>query len=144
MTSAGIDGPFFVSIGDSEKLNVFLSNNPKVPRQNIFVDDYSFNAYKAVGFRSLSDSEQKEKAKQAKLTPPNFNLGQWASYLTNVGKLSPIPKDMKFGEFPEGVLRVGGTFVVNGNDVLYQWSDRIPGDHPDMSAVLAIAKEAAK
>lgn len=140
MVRAGVSGPFFVSIGDSEKLDVFLRNNPNVPRRDIFVDDYSFNAYKAVGFKSLTDAEQKEEAKKAKLTRPNLDFGQWVAYLSNVAKLSPIPKDMKFGEFPEGVLRLGGTFVVNGDDVVYQWSDRIPGDHPDIDAVLAIAK----
>lgn len=33
---------------------------------------------------------------------------------------------------------------MKGNDVLYQWSDQIPGDHPDIDAVLAVAKEAAQ
>eukprot|EP00746_Dinoflagellata_sp_MGD_P011198 gnl/MRDRNA2_/MRDRNA2_123408_c0_seq1.p1 gnl/MRDRNA2_/MRDRNA2_123408_c0~~gnl/MRDRNA2_/MRDRNA2_123408_c0_seq1.p1 ORF type:complete len:150 (+),score=37.61 gnl/MRDRNA2_/MRDRNA2_123408_c0_seq1:701-1150(+) len=144
MMRAGISGPFFVTIGDAEKLNSFLNSNPKVPRSNIYADDYSFKAYKAVGFKSVTDPEQQEKAKEAKLTPPNLDFGQWMAYLGNVGKLSPVPKDLKFGEFPEGVLRLGGTFVVNGEDVLYQWSDRIPGDHPDMDAVLAIAKQATK
>lgn len=144
MSKAGISGPFFVSIGDAEKLNLFLSKNPSVPRENMFVDDYEFKAYKGVGFKSLSDAEQKEEAKKAKLAPPNFDFGQWMAYLGNVGKLSPIPKDMKFGEFPEGVLRLGGTFVVNQKDVLYQWNDRIPGDHPDIGAVLAVASKAAR
>jgi hypothetical protein len=49
---------------------------------------------------------------------------------------------MKFGEVPEGVLRLGGTFVVKGDKVLYQWNDRLPGDHPDIQEVLEIAKSA--
>jgi len=66
----------------------------------------------------------------------------WLGYFSAVGKVSPIPKDMKFGEVPEGVLRLGGTFVIKGNDILYRWSDRLPGDHPDIDNVLSIAKEA--
>jgi hypothetical protein len=50
---------------------------------------------------------------------------------------------MKLGEIPEGVLRLGGTFVMNGDQIIYRWSDRLPGDHPDIEEVLQIAKEAA-
>jgi len=65
----------------------------------------------------------------------------WFSYLSSAAKLAPVPKDMKFGEIPEGVLRLGGTFVINRDNILYRWSDRIPGDHPDIKEVLDIAKE---
>ena len=51
---------------------------------------------------------------------------------------------MKFGEIPEGVLRLGGTFVVSGNDIVYRWSDRLPGDHPDIQQVLDTALASAK
>jgi len=109
----------------------------------MFVDDYSFAAYKAVGFKSFTDTD-KEAAKQVKLSAPNLSFKQWMSYFGNVGKLSPIPKDMKFGQVPEGVLRLGGTFVINGDKVLYQWSDRVPGDHPDIQEVLKIAASGGK
>lgn len=100
MSGAGIRGPFFVSIGDSDKLNVFLDNNPNVPRKNLFVDDYSFKAYKSVGFGSLNDPQQKEqveKAENLSLKAPNLGFGQWMTYLFNVARLSPVPKDLKFG-----------------------------------------------
>ena len=74
------------------------------------------------------------------MAAPNLSLGQWMGYFGSVMKVSPIPKDMKFGEIPEGVLRLGGTFVVDGNQILYQWNDRLPGDHPDIDEVLSIAK----
>jgi len=140
MEDEDIKGPVFISIGDSEKLNVFLDANPKIPREKVFVDDYTFGAYKAVGFKSFTDVD-KEVAKQVKMTAPDLGFGEFMKYFSVVSKVSPIPKDMKFGEIPEGVLRLGGTFVVNGDDVVYQWNDRLPGDHPDIEEVLKIASE---
>jgi len=138
----GISGPIFISIGDEEKLNLFLDKNPYVDRENVLVDDYSFDAYKAAGFGRF-DEQDKDVAKEASknMGAPAIGLkGAW-DYMTSAGKLAPIPKDMKFGEIPEGVLRLGGTFVVNGNEIKYRWSDRLPGDHPDIEKVFNIAKE---
>lgn len=122
-------------------MNVFLDQNPNIPPERMFVDDYSFGAYKAVGFKSFTDVD-KDVAKEVKMTAPDLSFKQWMGYMGNVGKVSPIPKDMKFGEVPEGVLRLGGTFVVKDDDVVYQWSDRLPGDHPDIGNILDFAIEA--
>lgn len=54
-----------------------------------------------------------------------------------------VPRDMKFGDVPEGVLWTGGTFVVQGNEVLYQWTDLVPGNHPIIDDVLKQAEEAS-
>jgi len=132
-----------VSIGDAQKMQNFLDQNPNVPSDQMFVDDYSFGAYETVGFKKFTDTD-KEEAKKVKLAAPELSFKQWMSYLGNAGKLAPIPKDMKFGEFPEGVLRLGGTFVVDGDEVLYQWNDRVPGDHPDIEEVLNIAVSGEK
>ena len=143
MEEKGIAGPIFVSIGDADKLNTFLDLNEFIPRDQAFVDDYTFGAYKQVGFGRF-DEQDPEIAKQVKMTAPD--LGGWKGawkYMSNVAKISPIPPDMKFGEVPEGVLRLGGTFIVKGEDVVYQWSDRLPGDHPDLTEVLEIAKSNA-
>lgn len=144
MVDSNISGPIFVSIGDDEKLNVFLEKNPEIPRDQAFVDDYSFGAYEAAGFGRFDDAD-KEAAKEAmeNMEAPDLGLGGWWKYLSSAAKVSPIPKDMKFGEVPEGVLRLGGTFVVDGDKILYRWSDRLPGDHPDIENVLKIAKEAS-
>jgi hypothetical protein len=51
---------------------------------------------------------------------------QWWAYASNVMKLSPVDvKNMK-AEVPEGVLRLGGTFVLDGDQVsrLYRLSSR--------------------
>ncbi|GAX16615.1 hypothetical protein FisN_7Lh351 [Fistulifera solaris] len=144
--SNDIAGPIFVSIGDKEKLELFLKKNPYVSREQILVDNFNdFAAYKAAGFGRF-DEQSKETIKAAKDNMASPDLGGWKgamTYLSSVGKLSPIPADIKFGQIPEGVLRLGGTFVVSGNDIVYQWSDRLPGDHPDIEKVWSIAKEAS-
>jgi hypothetical protein len=121
-----------------------MEKNPYIPRDSAFVDGYGFDAYKAAGFGRFDDVD-KEVIKEAtkNMSAPDIGLSGWWNYFTSVGKVSPIPKDMKFGEIPEGVLRLGGTFVVKGNKILYRWSDRLPGDHPDINEVAEIAKEAA-
>ena len=93
-----------------------------------------------MGFQSFTDVDP-EVAKNVTMTAPNLTFREFLKYFSAVGKVSPIPKDMKFGQIPEGVLRLGGTFVVNGEDIIYQWSDRVPGDHPDIQEVLELAKE---
>jgi len=123
-------------------MQTFLDKNPAIDPQSMFVDGYEFAAYEAAGFGKFTDVDS-ETAKQVKMEAPNLGLGQWMGYFGAVGKVSPIPKDMKFGEIPEGVLRLGGTFVVNGDDILYQWSDRLPGDHPEIPEVVSVAVGAA-
>jgi len=144
MVHGEIAGPIFISIGDEEKLSAFLDKNPKVPIEQALVDDYDFGAYKAAGFGRLEDTD-KDEAKKAlnSMTAPELGGGikGWVDYFTTVMKVSPVPKNMKFGEIPEGVIRLGGTFVVSGEKILYQWSDRVPGDHPDIKEVFAIAEE---
>lgn len=140
MEDNGINGPIFVSIGDRDKMETFLEKNPAIDPESMFVDGYDFAAYEAVGFGKITDVDA-ETAKQVKMSAPDLGLKGWMGYFGAVGKVSPIPKDMKFGEIPEGVLRLGGTFVVKGDEILYQWSDRLPGDHPDIKEVMSVAFE---
>lgn len=143
--SSEIAGPIFISIGDEEKLGVFLDKNPKVPRESAFVDGYDFDAYKTAGFGRFDEQDQDDaKAAMKNMKAPELEGGikGWWNYLSSAGKVSPIPKYMKFGEVPEGVLRLGGTFVVKGDKILYRWSDRVPGDHPNIEEVIEIANEA--
>ena len=145
MIGQNIAGPIFVSIGDEEKLGVFLEKNPQVDPSQAFVDDYAFGAYAAAGFGRF-DEVDKETANAAmkNMGAPMLGWkGTW-DYLTSAAKVSPIPKGEKPDGIPEGVLRLGGTFVVSGNEIVYRWSDRLPGDHPDIDAVLTTAQEANK
>lgn len=130
-------GLAFISLGDSSKLKSFLDLNPDVPRQLCFVDDSrEFLAYEAAGFGKIGS----EAMPKSGLRPPGLSLSQWFKYLINVLKLSPIRKDAKLGEFPEGVLRLGGTFVLKGEEVVYKHSDRIPGDYPNVEDVIKAAE----
>jgi len=106
------------------------------------VDNYDFGAYKAAGFGKFSD-QSKEVIKQVKMKAPNIGLKGWWNYVRNFAKLSPVPSGMKFGEIPEGVLRLGGTYVIHDDEILYRWSDRLPGDHPDVKQVVEIARKGA-
>lgn len=135
MQASGVNGPLFISIGDEKKLSKFLELNQAIPPENAFVDDYSFGAYEAAGFKSFTDTDPDE-AKKVSMSAPDLSMAQWWSYMTNVGGLSPIPSDMKFGDIPEGVLRLGGTFVISRDNVIFAWADKIPGDHPALGDVL--------
>ena len=143
MDEAGVAGPLFVSIGDKEKLSKFLELNSYIPQEQIFVDDYNFEAYNAVGLKKFTDMP-KEVVKDVKMAAPELEGGikGWWKYMTNVAKLAPVDKN-KPG-IPEGVLRLGATFVVSKNNVVYQWNDRVPGDHPNLDEVLGVAKEAVE
>ena len=134
-----------MSIGDTDKLNTFLEANPFIPKEQMFVDDYSFDAYKSAGFTRFDEvDKQSDAVKNFKMTAPELGFKEWLKYFGIVNKVSPIPKDLKFGDFPEGVLWTGGTFVVQGDDVIYQWTDTIPGNHPVIFDVINIAETAAK
>lgn len=145
MKDLDIIGPLFVTIGDEEKLNTFLELNPFIPNDQIYVDGYDFTAYENAIFGRFDEQQDKNILKDFKMTAPDMpgGIGGWWKYIKNVGKLSPIPNDMKFGDIPEGVLRLGGTFVIKDDEVLYQWSDRLPGDHPIVKDVFDIALKAA-
>jgi len=127
----------YISVGDSEKLSKFLDLNPSVPRDRSFVDDSrTFDAYVAVGFGKIGDGGVPA---NVDLKPPGFSPSQWFAYLTNVAGLSPIRKDEPLRGVPEGVLRLGGTFVLDRRDVLYAHSEELPGMSPPLPTVLAAA-----
>jgi len=144
VSEAGIAGPFFISIGDADKLNAFLSNNPDVPAGNVFVDGYDFEAYKSMGLKNMGDDKSVD-MKDIKMEAPEMGgFGGWMKYFSIVGKVSPVPDGMKFGEIPEGVMRLGATFVVDRNEIIYQYNDKVPGDHPVPAEVLEVVKTEVK
>lgn len=121
-------------------MELWLDVNPDVNRDDAFcvpIDNFE-DSYGAVGLGSMSDG--KMSVKDVKLAPPE-GLNAW-SYLKNVMKLSPIDRaNMKFGDVPEGVMRLGGTFVLrrlsDGSvEEIYRHEDKVPGDHPDIPEVL--------
>jgi len=136
MRLANITGPCFVSIGDSEKLSLFLSKNPKIDQSCILVDDYTFDAYNSVGLGKLFDNQELTLKGSKNMQKPDFPLSKWFSYLPAAGALAPIPKGLKFGEIPEGVTRLGGTFGFKGDKIIYSYEDGVPGDYPNPEDVL--------
>ena len=70
------------------------------------------------------------------MPPKSMGLGKWFSYLKNVAKLAPVPSDLKFGEAPPGVKVLGGTYAIDGDEVVFSHMDEVPGATPDVSAVL--------
>lgn len=130
-------GPLFISVGQPEQLQQFLDLNPELNKASALIDDSEdFAAYKAAGFNYLMGDKPLE-------TPPDFKPpktmsgGKWWQYLRNVGDLSPIPEGMKFGEFPDGVRVLGGTYAVDDDAVVFAHMDEVPGATPDIEKVLA-------
>lgn len=124
-------------MGDAEMLGKFLELNPSIPPEQMFVDDYSFAAYNSVTLGSMKDVNafDSEQMKNVKLSAPRLDgIRGWWKYLSNVGALSPVEKGTS--GVPEGVFRLGGAFVVRGDEVVYVWRERTPGDHPDLEQVM--------
>jgi AhpC/TSA antioxidant enzyme len=137
-----LDRPLFVSIGDTTKLQKFLELNPAVPRDRTFVDDYTkLEAYKSLGFPNFTELKAVN-AKGMKLRFPTLSFTDTWKYMTNVASMSPVDAASSKSGIPEGVLKTGGTFVIQGDEVIYQWFDKIPGDHPDPIDVIAVVKQA--
>lgn len=129
-------GPLFISVGRPEQLQQFLDVNPELKDAKALIDDSAdFAGYKAVGFNVLLGEKTLE-------TPPDFkppkamSMGKWLAYMRNVASLSPVPKDMKFGEFPDGVRVLGGTYALDGDEVVFSHMDEVPGATPEITAVL--------
>lgn len=126
----------FISIGDSDKINIFLEKNPKIPRELMFVDGYAMDAYKTVGFKKIDlFSGMKLIKEKRKMTMPTFSPGRWKDYLKSTNDLIPLPKGQK-GAFPEGVTMNGGTFAVDGDKIMFAYSDAVPGNYPDPNDVV--------
>lgn len=123
----------FLPVGDQLKL--FLENNPKIPAELMLVDDYSFEAFNGAGFGKIGENAELAVKGTKNMKAPALSFGRFMSYFKSVGKLAPIPKNVK--GIPEGVLRLGGTFGVDGKKVVYLYEDGVPGDHPIPYEVLS-------
>jgi hypothetical protein len=73
---------------------------------------------------------------RGKMTAPDLGgVGGWWNYLKSSVELSPI-QEGKGNEFPEGVLILGGTFVIDGDAVIFSYKDPLPGVEADLKAVM--------
>lgn len=94
----------------------------------MLVDDYSFGAFNGVGFGKIGEDAKLAIKGTKNMKAPALTAGRFFSYFKSVGKLAPNT---------EGVLRLGGTFGINGKEVVYLYEDGVPGDHPIPSEVLS-------
>ncbi len=148
-----VHGPIFVSIGSVEQLEQFLEENPKVPADQILVDDYDHKSYKETmgfdRFDEITSINQLKGLDVSKLILPLFRtlgVSKLLKYVQNVPSLAPVEGDLNWRELPEGGLRNGGTLVLGGGaepKILYRWNDKIPGDVPDPSDVYQEASAVA-
>ena len=111
--------------------------NPELRDAKALIDDSAdFAGYKAAGFNVLLGEKTLDKPPDFK-PPKAMGMGKWLTYLKNVASLSPVPKDMKIGEFPDGVRVLGGTYAIDGGEVLFSHMDEVPGATPEIEDVLA-------
>ena len=120
-------------MGNANNLKAFLEVNPQISKDQVFVDSSkTFDAYTAVGFKKIFEVTPKSGIRKPNLTGP-----QWWSYLRSIMKVTPFVDEKDNEAINQGVRRLGGTFCLDGNDVIYSWSDSVPGDHPEPKDVLA-------
>ena len=100
----------------------------------MLVDGYNFEAYKAAGYGNLGWSAAKLVTEKRTIKMPNFTPEQRNDYSTSIGRLNPL------FTAPETVLRLGGTIAVQRDEIVFNYSDCVPGDHPDPNEVLASFK----
>mmetsp|Transcript_4776 Transcript_4776/g.7262 ORF Transcript_4776/g.7262 Transcript_4776/m.7262 type:complete len:102 (+) Transcript_4776:753-1058(+) len=75
---------------------------------------------------------------------PLLGVSTLIQYVTHVLPLAPVEGTLNWLDLPEGGLRNGGTLVIQGDNVIYQWSDTIPSDVPDVQEVLQIAQNSVR
>lgn len=130
-------GPLFISVGKPEQLQRFLEVNPEVDPSYALIDSSpTFEAYRSAGFINLLGDTKLEKAPDFK-PPKTMTGGKWFSYIKNVATIAP--KAEKFGQVPEGVRVLGGTYAIDGDTVLFSHQDTVPGATPELKEVFSAA-----
>ena len=135
-------GPIFISIGTPDKLETFLQLNPHVSPESILVDDYDHKLYKNLGFSRFDEvtmDQVKDIDAKKLFSLINLGVGSLWNYATRALEMAPLEGSVDWTDLPEGGLRNGGTLVVKGDDVIYQWSDTIPSDVPEIADVVKVA-----
>lgn len=139
MAAQGIAGPLFISVGTSEQLQKFLALHEELQGAQALVDDSAdFAAYAGAGLNYLLGDKALEALPDFK--PPSFGPALWFKYLAHSASLSPVRKcnddKMELSHVPDGVKVLGGTFGIDDDVVKVFHQDQIPGDTPDVEAVL--------
>jgi len=112
------------------------------------VDDYDHKLYKALGFSRFDETIQMDRAGELLGAAPktlslvNLGVNNLWKYVTRFVDMVPTEGNVDWSNLPEGGLRNGGTLVVKGENVVYQWSDTVPSDVPNVADVVQIAQKA--
>jgi len=127
-------------VGRGDQLASFQRLNPEITAPMLIDDSPNFDAYRAAGFNYLMGDKALDSPPDFK-PPRTMSGGKWWGYLTNVKDLAPVPKgkEFKFGEVPDGVRVLGGTYALDGDEVVFSHMDAVPGATPDIEEVLAAA-----
>ena len=135
LRAKNIAGPVLVSVGNVDKVDLFLEKNSRVPRELLLLDT-GLQAYKQVGFGKIGQNPQRAAAGAKNMQmPKGFGFRRWIDYLSSVGPLSPRePQGGRF--FQDGVLQLGGTIALRGADIVFSYADGVPGDYPKAAKVL--------
>jgi hypothetical protein len=129
----GIKGPFFISVGDVAKLDLFLEKNPNIPRDKMFIDTPYFDANKSAGLGKMFKDKEKTLRGSKNFKAPGLSFSGWRNYLSSASKF--VNYDDK--EFTlEVVTQLGATFAVDGEEVVFAYDEGIPGDDPAPSVVI--------
>mmetsp|Transcript_27316 Transcript_27316/g.45554 ORF Transcript_27316/g.45554 Transcript_27316/m.45554 type:complete len:142 (-) Transcript_27316:255-680(-) len=137
MADAGVAGPLFISVGKPEQLTKFLQLNPELSGAKALIDNsMDFAGYKAAGFNFLMGDKTLDSPPDFK-PPKQMGPQRWWTYLRNVMDLSPVPEQLKFGDVPQGVRVLGGTYALDGNEVKFSWMDDVPGATPEIEDVMS-------
>lgn len=123
-------------MGRSDQLASFMRLNPEITAPLLIDDSPTFDSYRAAGFNYLMGDKPLQSPPDFK-PPKTMTGGKWWGYLTNVKDLSPVPKELTFGEVPPGVKVLGGTYALDGDEVVFSHMDVVPGATPDIEEVMA-------
>ena len=126
----------FISIGDAEKLSLFLEKNPLLERALVLTDGYSLDAYNKVGFTNIGDNLDLSMKGIRRFHIPNLSSEQWKDYSNTMAKLTPLTTLWDIWKLPEGVRRLGGTFALEDQNILYGSEEGLPGDNPNPDDVI--------
>ena len=179
LKEAGVKGPIFISIGYPDKLEAFLEANPKIPRDQIFVDQPTYDAYNTMGIKMLFADKELTMKGGRRFKMPDLSWEQWKAYFTVVGKLEVyIHLSIRLHSINmlisyhlsilycsyiiytlshyiyyiirmyTGKLaptkdtlydiggRLGASYAVKGDGIVYFYEEGVPGDHPDPANVI--------
>lgn len=120
-------------------MQCFLENNPTIEDSQIFVDKPTFEAYNTMGIGIIFQDLEKTKKGGMNFKLPKLSFDQWKDYLKSINQLT----DPNVVRTKEVVTRLGATYAIDGEDIVYSYEEGVPGDNPNPLSVLEILTKAS-